>query len=183
LEVGCGKGEFLRHFKELGTKPYGVDLSYEAPRFQPDIPIEVADIENEELPYKDSFFDIIFSKSVLEHLFRPELFFKEALRVLKPGGLLLSLVPDWEANCKIYFDDYTHRTPFSKIALADIYKIFGFEQTNVIKFRQLPIVWKYPVLNYLCAAISPFIPVRTNAKFFRWSRELMLMGYGRKPLE
>ena len=32
-----------------------------------------------------------------------------------------------------------------------------------------------------CAFISPFIPVRTQQKFLRWSRELLLIGYGIKP--
>jgi hypothetical protein len=52
---------------------------------------------------------------------------------------------------------------------------------NVVKFRQLPIVWKFPILNIFCAIISPLIPVRTQTKFFRWSRELMLIGSAKKP--
>ena len=106
---------------------------------------------------------------------------KEAYRCLKPGGLLLSLVPDWEIEYKIFFDDYTHRTPFTKIALRDIYNIFGFEKVEVFKFRQLPIVWRYPMLNYVCAMFSPFIPIRTEIKLLKWSKLLMLVGSGRKP--
>lgn len=182
LEVGCGRGEFLRHFKNLGLEVYGVDISNEAPKFQPDIQVKVCNVENEPLPFADNTFDIIYSKSFLEHLYYPDKFFKEAIRILKGGGILLSLVPDWEANYKIYFDDYTHHTPFTKVALEDVYKIFGFSNVEVFKFRQLPLVWKYPFLNYFCAVISPFIPVRTKNKFLRWSRELMLVGSGRKAV-
>ena len=74
----------------------------------------------------------------------------------------------------------THRTPFTKVSLEDAYEIYGFKEVNIFKFRQLPIVWKYPLLNYFCALITPFIPVRTKKKFLRWSRELMLVGIGKK---
>jgi len=105
---------------------------------------------------------------------------KEAYRVLKPNGIILTLVPDWEANYKTYFDDYTHRTPFSKFSLEDILKIHKFKDVEVYEFRQLPLLWKYPFLNYFSLVISPFIPVRTKIKFLRWSRELMLVSIARK---
>ena len=48
-----------------------------------------------------------------------------------------------KSNYKIFFDDFTHRTPFTVMALNDAYKMFGFKDVKVFKFRQLPIVWKY----------------------------------------
>lgn len=180
LEIGCGRGEMLRNFKELGLKVEGIDLSPEAPGFNKDINIQIGNVEEEKLPYTDNSFDIIYSKSVLEHFHYPERYMKEAYRVLKPNGLLLTLVPDWESCYKIYFDDYTHRTPFSKIGLEDILKIHGFEDVNVYKFRQLPFLWKYPKLNLLSAIIALFVPARTKIKFLRWSRELMLLSIATK---
>ncbi len=180
LEPGCGRGEFLKNFKELGLDVVGVDISPEATNFQNGLDIKLCDVENEKLPFANNTFDVIYSKSFIEHLHHPDRYLKEAYRVLKTDGILLTLVPDWEANYKIYFDDFTHRTPFTKIALTDAYHMYGFKKVNVYKFRQLPIVWKYPILNYLCAIITPFIPVRTKNKFFRWSRELMLIGVGKK---
>lgn len=178
IEVGCGRGEFLQNFKNLGLECYGVDYSSEAGSETKNINIKVCDLEKGKLPFKKNFADVIYSKSFLEHINNPKNFLREALRVLKPGGLLLTLVPDWETNYKIYFDDYTHRTPYTSVSLEDVYNIFGFKRVQVIKFRQLPIVWKYPILNYFCALIAPFIPVRTKNKFLRWSREIMLIGVG-----
>ncbi len=180
LEPGCGRGEFLRHFKNLGLDVCGVDICPEAADFQKDIPVSIANIECDGMPFPDATFDAIYSKSLLEHLSDPEAYFREVHRILKPGGLLLTLVPDWQSNYKTYFDDYTHRTPFTVVSLDSIYRLFEFENVSVEKFRQLPLVWKYPVLNYLCAAISPCIPVRTKTKCLRWSRELMLVGAGTK---
>lgn len=180
LEVGCGRGDFLKAFQKLGLDVYGLDISPEAIALNQGIEVKVADVENAPLPYDDNTFDVLYSKSLLEHLYYPERYIKEAYRILKPGGILLTLVPDWEAEYKVYFDDYTHRTPFTHVALNDIYKIFGFTNVDVIKFRQLPIVWKYPVLNYLCALIAFFTPIRTEVKFFKWSKRIMLIGYGTK---
>ena len=180
LEIGCGRGEILRHFKKLGLEVEGIDLSPESPNFNKDINVTVMNIETEKLPYADNYFDIVYSKSLLEHLIDPDKFMKEVYRVLKPDGILLTLVPDWESNYKIYFDDYTHKTPFSKLSLEHILAIHNFEKINVYKFRQLPLLWKYPKLNYISAIIAPFVPVRTKIKFLRWSRELMLIGIARK---
>jgi SAM-dependent methyltransferase len=180
LEVGCGRGEFLHNFQQLGMVVQGLDLEPKVAKDAYGLAVETCDVENEAMPFPDDYFDVIYSKSFLEHLRDPDNFMKEALRVLKPGGLLLTLVPDWESNYKTYFDDYTHRSPYTWVALEDLYKMFGFDEARAFKFRQLPIVWKYPVLNYFCAVISPFVPVRTKIKFLRWSRELMLIGSGRK---
>ena len=185
LEPGCGRGEFLRVFKSLGMEASGLDRSEETRDLlgKDDIELAVCDVEGEAgLPFPDNSFDVIYNKSFLEHLWHPDVFLREAYRVLKPGGMILCLVPDWESNYKTYFDDFTHRTPFTKVSLEDVYKMCDFEKVNVYKFRQLPIAWRYPWLNYFCAAISPFIRVRAKSKFFRWSRELMLVGCAFKPL-
>ena len=180
LEVGCGRGEFLKGFQNLGLKVFGVDILEEAANFNKSIDIRLCDLESEKLPFDENTFDVIYSKSFIEHLYYPERYLKEAYRILKPGGLLITLVPDWEANYKTYFDDFTHRTPFTSISLEDAYLMYGFKEVDVYKFRQLPIVWRFPILNYFCMIISPFIPVRTKSKFLRWSREIMLVGSGKK---
>ena len=130
LEAGCGRGEFLKHFKNLNLEVFGLDLSQESSKYNPELNINICDVEKDSLPFPDNFFDVIYSKSFLEHLYYPERFAKESFRILKPGGLFLNLVPDWETEYKIYFDDYTHRTPFTKVSLNNFYQIFGFEKTN-----------------------------------------------------
>ena len=181
LEAGVGRGDFLKGFHGLGLDCRGCDISHEAKALLPEFDIAVGDIEQEGMSYSDNTFDIVYSKSLLEHFFRPERYLKEALRILKPGGLCLTLVPDWESNFRTYFDDFTHRTPFTTVSPLDIYGMCGFAKVDVQIFRQLPLVWRYPRINYACRAISAFVPVRTKNKYLRWSRELMLLGSGYKP--
>ena len=48
-----------------------------------------------ELPFKDEMFDIVFSQYVLEHIKDRDKTIEEFKRVLKKGGLIISLVPNF----------------------------------------------------------------------------------------
>ncbi len=178
LDIGCGRGEHLREFQKLGYQVKGVDLLKEAKELSKDIEVKIVNIEKERLPYKDNSFDVVFNKSVIEHLSNPENLMKEAYRVLKPGGRLITMTPDWESIYKIFYEDYTHKTPFTENSLRDIHQIFGFKTVEVKKFRQLPVLWKYPFLN-IFAKIAYYLP-RSNIKFIRFSKEIMLLSCAEK---
>ena len=46
------------------------------------------------MPYQDSFFDVVYSCWVIEHLENPSIFLEECLRILKPKGILMLWVPN-----------------------------------------------------------------------------------------
>ena len=143
LDVGCGRGDFLRGFIRYGLECYGVDQTTSAQKICPEAEIKVADLERK-LPYEDNTFDFVYSKSVIEHFYYPEKLAAEMYRVLRPGGLLIALTPDWEKVYQVFFKDYTHRTPFTSTSLNYFLKIHRFENVQVEQFRQLPILWKMP---------------------------------------
>lgn len=185
LDFGCGRGEFLNGFVDIGLEGHGVDFTDAATKFCPNAEIKQADIENDGLPYSDNYFDVIFSKSVIEHFYNPEIMIKEIYRCLKPGGLAIILVPSWEYCYRIYFEDYTHRTPFMVSSLNDILLIHGFDDVDVSFFKQLPILWGsfYWILNPL-SAITRVIMPRFLGKYLKWvrfSKEIMLLSTSRKP--
>ena len=184
LDIGCGRGEFLRGFINCGAQGFGVDRSTAAQKYCPQAELRTADLENDPLPYSDNTFDVVYSKSVIEHFYYPERLVQEMFRVLKPGGLIITLCPDWEFNYRIYFEDYTHRTPFMKSSLRDIQLMHGFENICVERFRQLPILWNagrglLPAaeLTRICAPnfLKPY------SKWIRFSKEIMLLSSATKP--
>ena len=175
LEPGFGRGEFLRGFEKLGLEVYGLDMSEEIFKISKIKNVSIANLEKDKISFPDNTFDVIFSKSFVEHLDNPENFMLESRRVLKKDGIIITLVPDWESQYKTFYDDHTHKTPYTLFGLKDLHIMYGFNNVDCIKFRQLPIVWKYPFINYFCNFLSIFTPVRTKNKFLRWSRELMLI--------
>jgi SAM-dependent methyltransferase len=182
LEVGCGRGEFLRGFIRQGLNGYGTDQSDAATRLCPEAEIKVANME-EGLPYDDNFFDVVYSKSVIENFYCPEKVISEIFRVLKPKGQVITLTPDWTHVYKTFYEDYTHRTPFTMTSLRDILLIHGFEQVLVEEFLQLPVVWKLPWVKLLSTMVAIFTPQSFvhKFKFVRFSKEVMLLSSAVKP--
>lgn len=183
LDLGCGRGEFLRGFIRCGLNGYGVDQSAIAKSICPEAEILQSDLENEPLPYNDNYFDAVFSKSVLEHFYYPEKLVMEIYRIVKPGGLAITMVPDWESVYKTFYEDYTHRTPFTINSLKDIFSINGFDDVKVEKFRQLPFLWAMPWLRPFTAFVSLIAPrvLRPYSKLVKFSQEIMLLSTAVKP--
>ena len=181
LEIGCGRGDFINEFSKQEVDCYATDILEESKQFLNDkIQFSLNDISKDKLPFEDGFFDAIYSKSLIEHINNHQLFFNECKRVLKSSGKIIIYTPDWETQHLHFYDDITHVKPFTRISLEDSFKIYGFQNYNVEKFYQIPIVWKFPLIKLFLKIISIFVPIRCNIKFLRFSKELMLLGFASK---
>jgi len=188
LEIGCGRGDFLKAFDEYGFVCSGIDIDPSAKKFTPNVEIQIADISVDTFPYKDNSFDIVYHKSVIEHVYSPLHLMNESTRVLKPGGKLIILTPDWVSQMKVFYEDITHCRPYDISALRDTFQMFNIHQIHVEKFRQLPCTWNNRFFNIIAKILSQLISVVTGRqltkitglKFFRWSVELMILGSGVK---
>ncbi len=97
LEVGAGTARFLRALRRRlpEMEGYACDLESEplAQARSLDAGLHVARGDLTALPYQDASFDTVLVFDVFEHLYKPEEGIREVWRVLKPGGVLHSLVP------------------------------------------------------------------------------------------
>jgi ubiquinone/menaquinone biosynthesis C-methylase UbiE len=50
--------------------------------------VRLAHVDAKQLTYKDAYFDIVMSNSIVHHIPEPAAVIAEAVRVLKPGGLI-----------------------------------------------------------------------------------------------
>lgn len=93
--------------------------------------------------FADASFDVVFASNLLEHLDLAgnEALVAEVRRVLRPGGQLLLVQPNYRLNPREYFDDYTHVTVFSDRSLPDFLAAHGMRVTHV-EARFLPFTMK-----------------------------------------
>ncbi|MDC3149930.1 class I SAM-dependent methyltransferase [Alphaproteobacteria bacterium] len=182
LEVGCGRGEFIQSFIDFGFNGYGFDISNYAKDKFPEKKFKQGDFLKGEY-YDNEYFDIIFTKSFVEHFHDPEEIFEKFYSLLKKDGILITMTPEWKYNIIDFYEDYTHRTPFSKESLRDIHLITNFTEINIKSFKQLPILWNdnyfFRLLSFLAQILIPNI-LKKNFKFIKFSKEIMLLSYAKK---
>ena len=63
---------------------YGVDFTNLAKKHCPNAKLFQADIENNGMPFENNYFDIIFSKSVIEHFYDPAILIKNVKDASSP---------------------------------------------------------------------------------------------------
>lgn len=182
LDVGCGRGDFAKGFKDLGLEVFGIDREKGDSEILKGIEVKLRDIENEKFPFGDGIFDFVFSKSVIEHLRTPDNYIKEIHRVLRPEGKIIIMAPDWHSQRWIFYDDYTHVRPYTIVSLSSLLNAYGFREVTSEKFYQLPILWKHSWMKMFAKFLQLFGPVKKiyKNKFIRWSRELMVLASGKK---
>ena len=109
LEVGCGTGHWLRSIGDRGIRVTGLDasaqmLSYAKARAPAAV---LAQGSAERLPWASESFDRVFCINAFHHFQDKIAFLMEAVRVLRPGGLMMTVGLDPHAGVdRWYIYDY-----------------------------------------------------------------------------
>src|SRR4051794_28205546 len=95
LDAGCGKeAPLLRNLAPFARRAIGIDLTSTQEILGG---IELISADLKAIPLPDGSVDLIFSRSVLEHLEQPRQVFSEFARVLRAGGHVICLTPNkWD---------------------------------------------------------------------------------------
>lgn len=99
LEVGCGTGNYITALQErTGCQGWGVDPSPDmlARAIERQSAVIFSDGRAEELPFKDSRFDLVYSVDVIHHVKDRPASYREAARVLRPDGLVCTVTDSEE---------------------------------------------------------------------------------------
>lgn len=181
LEIGSGCGMFVALSRKRGVESYGVEPDEKAYNISQEILdhygldrefIKMGNGEN--LPFDDESFDIVFSAYVLEHVNNPEQVLLESIRVLKNGGYLHFVIPNyqsfWEGHYGIlWFPNMSH-------FLAKIYLSLLGRDPNYINEIQLlnpriirKILDKIPHIQVINWGIDIWEERMSNLNFSGWA--------------
>lgn len=157
LDFGAGSGIFMpslsKNFKEVYAFDINIStLNYVKKKYKLEN-VTISTSDSNELPYQDSFFDIIFAADTLEHFQDSYNIQKELKRILKNEGYLIISGPTENfvyILCRRIF--YKHKKPFdhytdiknvmektkelfkiSKIKVIPNVLIRGFEMYRAVK--------------------------------------------------
>ncbi|MDO8592377.1 MAG: class I SAM-dependent methyltransferase [bacterium] len=162
LDIGCSAGNFLAVAPEIIE---GIDLDDEALEIAlaRGLKVKKVDIESGMKNIENEYYAAIYAKHVLEHLDKPLEFLREIKRILKPGGRAIISTP----NCpymlnKNFWDDYTHKRPFTRQSLKMIAFDAGWFRIKIYEdFRCFPGLGK--IMRWF--SLSPKL-VRDTQSFF-----------------
>lgn len=143
IDLGCGRGEWLELIGEIGFDAFGVDLDdgMLAACRERGLNAREADALKtlRELPTDSAA--LISAFHVVEHMPFDEVqsLVREALRILKPGGLLILETPNPEnlvvGSSKFYLDP-SHERPIPSELLSFVVEHAGFHRNKVLRLQE-----------------------------------------------
>lgn len=101
LEIACGSGIGLGFLSGIARSIVGGDIDEKnvkiAAGLYKDTPIQIKEMDAHRLPYEDESFDLVLLFEAIYYLKSPQVFIKEAARVLRADGRLIicTVNKDW----------------------------------------------------------------------------------------
>ena len=164
IDLGCGRGEWLELMQEEGFRPLGVDLDEGMLRdcSEQGLIVQHADAIQYLSKLTDNSQVVVSAFHVVEHISFDQLrtLVSEALRALKPGGLLIMETPNPEnitVATKNFYLDPTHQKPIPSELLSFVSEYAGFERVKVIGLQESSELASNfsPTLNDVISGASP----------------------------
>ncbi|MCP4756620.1 MAG: class I SAM-dependent methyltransferase [Proteobacteria bacterium] len=125
VDLGCGYGDFINQVK--AKRKIAIDLEDVAAFLAKEVEFHRSDAADLDFLTSGTV-DTLFVSNLLEHLPRDESdrLLSQIERILKPGGKLITIQPNFKRCYKEYFDDYTHQTIFTDESLCGLLVSHGF---------------------------------------------------------
>ena len=191
LDVGAGKGAhaavFSRYYN-VTTIDRHDDAKETFETLDINANVVMAEIDKQPFPLPENSFDVVFTKSVIEHVENWEHFLREIFRVLKPGGCAIVMTPNWKTQKTNFYDDPTHLRPYTTRTLDRVLRMTGFTEIQIADIYQLPFIWRMPVLKFVPWFLRKLPESlkwrdkheREHRLLIRFSKETMLLAIAKK---
>ena len=118
LDIGCGTKPYAHLYQSNEYVGLEIDTPQNRANKQADFYYD-----GNNFPFEDESFDSVVANEVFEHVFNPDQFLGEMLRILKPQGLVLLTMPFvWDEHEQPY--DYAR---YSSFGIKSLLEKHGFE--------------------------------------------------------
>ncbi len=164
MDIGAGRCNFINNIK-AGEK-HALDVFDEIRKHANRNVITHVQPSSSMKNLKSDYFDTVFASNFFEHLTRGDVkkTLTEVRRMLKPGGKLIIIQPNFKYAYRDYWDDYTHITPFTHVGMMDLLASYGFSITKCIP-RFLPFSMKSRLRSLHCLMkLYLYFPIKPQAK-------------------
>lgn len=95
LDVGCGTGQALELIKDNKGEAFGLEISKPSVQVCRRKKLKCYEYTGGKFPFGSQSFTIVGSFNVLEHVQNPKYFLSECIRILKVGGYLILICPNF----------------------------------------------------------------------------------------
>jgi SAM-dependent methyltransferase len=138
LEMGAGYCHWINHVR--AARRVAVDTWPEFTRHAgPGVEAIVLDATAARGAFGERQFDVVLASNLLEH-FEPDdaaALAGDMAALLRPGGRVVLIQPNFRYAYREYFDDYTHRSVFTHVSLANLLRSRGLVP-DLVQPRFLP---------------------------------------------
>lgn len=170
MDCGAWDGWFLSYESPSIAQKIALDFD---PHFAGElrargIGFVLADMERGHFPVADASMDLVAMTSTLEHLAKPEAIAAEIRRVLKPGGVVFVTVPDISKYGFRFWDDITHKRPFTIRSMRFLFETHRFETLELCPY------------NHNLFVAGNLFPAAVHDRLKRFRGDALLY-IGRKP--
>ncbi len=146
LDIGCNAGQLMEVFKEQGWDTTGIDLNPSMASYAQARGLNVKCGTIVQCDFPDAAFDLVTVAHTLEHVPALDDVISDALRILKPGGLLFAAVPNFDCLSErlVYRDRWPVLLPqqhiwyFTKTTLAGTLTRYALEALRVSPLASHP---------------------------------------------
>ena len=166
LELGAGFGEFSKELK--AARKWALDMNPALVEHWDPAATPLIQSALDPLPLEPGSVATVAASNFFEHftLEQGAEILSEVWRVLRPGGVLIAIQPNFRLEPRRYYDDYTHRTAFTDNGFRDFLLSLGWEIAHCEpRFTPFTMKSRLPTAEWL-VRLYLALPVRPLAGQF-----------------